>query len=111
VRNWNVLFADWLISLVLFLKNYLGLQSFTFGTRPLFFDMSDSADLNQTLLGIVRRFKLDDAEFCPEQWLTEWLQTRIPALGGRRPAEFLGSPEGIERIANHLARIEHGVYS
>lgn len=63
----------------------------------------------------------DDAELVIEKALDlcggdrsivdEWLNRRIPALGGQRPIELMATAEGCGLVIVTLGRIEHGVYA
>lgn len=39
-----------------------------------------------------------------------WLQTRIPAMAGRRPADMLSSMIGRQYVIDELNRILHGIF-
>ena len=39
-----------------------------------------------------------------------WLQTKIPAMGGRRPTDMLSSMVGRQYVMDELNRILHGVF-
>ena len=39
-----------------------------------------------------------------------WLQTKIPAMGGRRPTDMLSSVVGRQYVIDELNRILHGVF-
>lgn len=39
-----------------------------------------------------------------------WLQTKIPAMGGRRPTDMLSSMVGRQYVIDELNRILHGVF-
>ncbi|MCM5664269.1 MbcA/ParS/Xre antitoxin family protein [Galbibacter mesophilus] len=41
----------------------------------------------------------------------QWLERKCTALGGRTPASYLISPDGIHILRQTLGRIEHGVIS
>jgi len=45
-----------------------------------------------------------------DKWLTKWLSMPIGALGGKSPAEYLDTEEGVELISNLLGQIQHGLY-
>ena len=53
----------------------------------------------------------DPEGFDVEAWTTEWLQTSLPALGGSRPAEYMGTLEGRTLVATLILRIQSGAYS
>lgn len=46
----------------------------------------------------------------PVEWLDRWMQTPQPALGGKRPREFLDTPGGGAMVARVLGAIESGAY-
>ena len=48
--------------------------------------------------------------FEADKWLAKWLSTPIGALGGKSPAEYLDTEEGVELISNLLGQIQHGLY-
>jgi putative toxin-antitoxin system antitoxin component (TIGR02293 family) len=41
----------------------------------------------------------------------EWLDRPALGLGQRRPADLLGTAEGVREVETLLARIEHGVHA
>lgn len=49
--------------------------------------------------------------FSASHWISGWLVEPLPALGGERPIELLGTMEGQEVIAGLLTQIEGGVYA
>lgn len=52
-----------------------------------------------------------EAEGCdPVEWLDRWMQTPQPALGGKKPQEFLDAPGGGNVVARVLGAIESGAY-
>lgn len=50
------------------------------------------------------------ADFDAAKWLGQWIERPQPALGGKKPAEFLDTPTGIEVVSRVLGAIESGVY-
>lgn len=48
--------------------------------------------------------------FDVDKWLAKWLSKPIGALGGKSPAEYLDTEEGVELISNLLGQIQHGIY-
>jgi putative toxin-antitoxin system antitoxin component (TIGR02293 family) len=40
-----------------------------------------------------------------------WLERPAMALDGRRPIDLLSTPTGLELVADHLTRLEYGVYA
>ncbi|MBV8659241.1 MAG: DUF2384 domain-containing protein [Burkholderiales bacterium] len=48
--------------------------------------------------------------FNAAHWLAGWIEQPVPALGGRRPSEFLDTSSGIALVSSVLAAIEGGAY-
>jgi putative toxin-antitoxin system antitoxin component (TIGR02293 family) len=44
-------------------------------------------------------------------WLSRWLNTSVPALGGKTPASYLDTVEGQKYIANLLDMTQSGAYA
>jgi len=44
-------------------------------------------------------------------WIGEWIELPLPALGGQRPAEFLGDGAGRELISQLLRQIQSGAFA
>ncbi|MFC7460584.1 antitoxin Xre/MbcA/ParS toxin-binding domain-containing protein [Hydrogenophaga defluvii] len=44
-------------------------------------------------------------------WVARWLEQPVPALGGRRPAEFMDTPEGQGLVSDLVARMQSGAYA
>ena len=49
-------------------------------------------------------------DFDAAKWLGQWIERRQPALGGRKPAELIGTPTGMEIVSRLLGAIESGAY-
>ena len=75
----------------------------------------------QAVLGLVRLLGIaqdmvasstaDEArDFDAPRWLGRWLEIPQPSLGGRRPAELLDTPTGVEIVARLLGAVESGAY-
>jgi putative toxin-antitoxin system antitoxin component (TIGR02293 family) len=48
--------------------------------------------------------------FDAAKWLGRWLETPQPALGGRKPAELLDTPTGLDVVLRLLGALESGSY-
>jgi putative toxin-antitoxin system antitoxin component (TIGR02293 family) len=48
--------------------------------------------------------------FDAAKWLGQWLDRPQPSLGGRKPAELIDTPTGVEIVARLLGAIESGAY-
>lgn len=67
------------------------------------------------LLGIARSIVLQSTadaacDFDSAKWLGRWIETPQPSLGGRKPADFLDTPTGLEIVSKALGAIESGAY-
>lgn len=49
-------------------------------------------------------------DFDAAKWLGQWIERPQPSLGGRRPADLIDTPTGVEVVARLLGSIESGVY-
>jgi putative toxin-antitoxin system antitoxin component (TIGR02293 family) len=60
---------------------------------------------------IVDNSTADEArDFDAAKWLGQWIERPQPALGGKKPAEILDTPTGIEIVSRLLGAIESGAY-
>jgi uncharacterized protein (DUF2384 family) len=48
--------------------------------------------------------------FDSDRWLGRWLEMSQPALGGRKPADFLNTPTGFKLVSRVLGALESGAY-
>jgi putative toxin-antitoxin system antitoxin component (TIGR02293 family) len=48
--------------------------------------------------------------FDATRWLGQWIERPQPALGGRKPADLLDTPTGVELVARLLGSLESGAY-
>lgn len=46
-----------------------------------------------------------------QQKAEEWLRESVPSLNGHRPLDLLVTPAGTKLVADHLLRLEYGVYT
>ncbi len=53
----------------------------------------------------------DDSNFDAAAWLGRWVQQSVPALGNRRPADFLDTAIGQQSVMQTLRQIESGAYA
>ncbi|WP_174942119.1 antitoxin Xre/MbcA/ParS toxin-binding domain-containing protein [Burkholderia lata] len=49
-------------------------------------------------------------DFDSRTWMLDWLHSPIPALGGRRPTDYLHTPDGIDLISRMLVSGQMGAY-
>ena len=70
--------------------------------------------IRETLAPIVTRWQAD-TEFLssevPVNYLAGWLASYIPALGGKRPLDFVETEEGRDLVLRPLLSQESGAYS
>jgi uncharacterized protein (DUF2384 family) len=52
----------------------------------------------------------NSADFDAQAWLSHWLGTPVPALGGRPPGELLDTAEGVLLVSETLARMQSSAY-
>lgn len=52
----------------------------------------------------------DATGFDAREWVLNWLERPLPALGGQRPAEILSSDDGPEVLALILAKAQAGTF-
>lgn len=71
------------------------------------FDASDS----EKILHIAEVAEKGIAVFGGWKKFHLWLQTNIPALGGRRPKDLLHNSFGKELLLTELVHIEHGIFA
>ena len=67
------------------------------------------------LLGIANRIVANSTakearSFDSAKWLGQWIERAQPSLGGRKPADLLDTPTGVEVVARLLGSIESGAY-
>jgi len=48
--------------------------------------------------------------FDAAKWLGQWIERPQPSLGGRKPADLIDTPTGVEMVARLLGSIESGTY-
>lgn len=49
-------------------------------------------------------------DFDAAKWLGQWIERQQPSLGGRKPADLLDTPTGVEVVSRLLGSIESGSY-
>ncbi|MEO5810509.1 MAG: MbcA/ParS/Xre antitoxin family protein [Rhodanobacter sp.] len=49
--------------------------------------------------------------FDASAWLANWMQRRVPALGGRTPASYMNSTSGRKTVATLLRQMQWGAYA
>jgi len=52
----------------------------------------------------------DAAGFDTLKWLGQWVERPQPALGGRKPAEFLDTPTGVSLVSRVLGSLQSGAF-
>jgi hypothetical protein len=45
------------------------------------------------------------------QWLAAWMERSVPALGGKRPVEYMATADGRALISQLLAMTQSGAYA
>lgn len=49
-------------------------------------------------------------DFDSRAWVVDWLHSPIPALGGRRPTDYLHTSDGVDLILRMLLSLQAGTY-
>lgn len=67
------------------------------------------------LLGIAQTIVAEStvdnaAQFDVAKWLGRWIENPQPGLGGRKPADLLDTPTGIDVVARLLGSLQSGAY-
>lgn len=52
----------------------------------------------------------ESKDFDAARWLGQWIERPQPALGGRKPAELIGTPTGVAMVSRLLGAVESGAY-
>ncbi len=101
------------------LADTLGLASATVNRKsrdqkPLSSDESSRVIGMARLVGQVQAIVEESGDpegFDAASWVSQWLEQPLPALGGRRPAELMDTPEGQNLVSNLVARLQTGAYA
>jgi putative toxin-antitoxin system antitoxin component (TIGR02293 family) len=67
-----------------------------------------------SLIGQVEAMLADNPDandFDARAWLSKWLTTPLPALGNKKPVDFLNTIAGQNLVSSTLARMAEGVYA
>lgn len=68
----------------------------------------------QALIGQVEqmvRESGDPSDFNAAKWVSGWLDSPLPALGGHKPAAYMDTIEGQKLVSNLLAMAQTGAYA
>lgn len=68
----------------------------------------------ESLIEQVRRMVIESGNpegFDVEAWVMEWIQRPVPALGNKKPAEFLATLEGRQLVSQLLAQAASGAFA
>lgn len=77
-------------------------------------DESESALGLARLVGLVEQIVAesgDPASFDAATWTASWLQAAHPALGGRKPADYMDTADGRELVAGLVRQMQSGAYA
>ena len=53
----------------------------------------------------------DPSKFDAAKWVSNWLNSSVPALGGDTPASYMDTFEGQKLVSNLLALAQSGAYA
>jgi putative toxin-antitoxin system antitoxin component (TIGR02293 family) len=82
--------------------------------KPLSPDESERLLGVKALIGQVQSMVAESGDpdgFDAAHWVSGWLNTPLPALGGQRPASYMDTVEGQKLVANLLAMAQSGAYA
>jgi putative toxin-antitoxin system antitoxin component (TIGR02293 family) len=68
-------------------------------------------DASSKALQLAAILKKGTEVFGSEKATNTWMNSRIPAFGGKMPKEFLDTPFGFQMLEEELTRIQHGVFA
>lgn len=68
-------------------------------------------DISERLLEVARIYARGQEVFGDLDSFKSWVREPVPALGYKKPLEFLDTSIGIRLLQDELGRIEHGVFS
>ncbi|MBY4899045.1 antitoxin Xre/MbcA/ParS toxin-binding domain-containing protein [Cupriavidus sp. AU9028] len=77
-------------------------------------DESESALGLARLVGLVEQVVAESGDptgFDAATWTASWLQTPHPALGGRKPADYMDTADGRELVASLVRQMQSGAYA
>jgi hypothetical protein len=49
--------------------------------------------------------------FNAAEWVARWIDRPLPALGGQKPADLMGTAKGRALVSTIVARMQNGAYS
>lgn len=64
-----------------------------------------------TLVESIVKDSGDPLGFDAEAWTAQWFETPCPALGGRKPVDFMNTADGRELIAGLIRQMQSGAYA
>jgi uncharacterized protein (DUF2384 family) len=68
----------------------------------------------EKLVSLVRQMVSESGDpngFHAEAWVTQWLETPLPALGGEKPSSLMESIDGQEKVLALVSRMPAGGYA
>ena len=98
------------------IKDGAALNGWTFVDAKADFEaIAAGTNVPSKLLGIAQDIVEDstaaDANgFDTVKWLGQWIERPQPALGGRKPADYLDTPTGVEIVTQLLGAMRSGAY-
>lgn len=65
----------------------------------------------EKVLLIARLYNEGEHFFGDTAGFNKWMNSRVPAFGGKKPKEYLDTISGIQLVSQEIGRIQHGVFS
>lgn len=82
--------------------------------KPLSQDESERVLGVEYLIGQVENMVSESGNpegFDAAKWVSNWLESPLPALGGKKPASYMDTIEGQKLVSNLLATAQSGAYA
>lgn len=70
-----------------------------------------NAEQSERVIELAKLYSRGEDVFGSIDAFKEWVDSRVIALGNKKPKEFMDTSIGIEMLMDELGRIEHGIFA
>ena len=70
-----------------------------------------NAEQTERVIELAKLYTRGEEVFGSLEAFKEWMDSRVLALGNKKPKDFLDTSMGIDMLMDELGRIEHGVFA
>lgn len=70
-----------------------------------------NAEQSERVIELAKLYSRGEDVFGSIEAFKEWVDSRVIALGNKKPKEFMDTSIGIEMLMDELGRIEHGIFA